>query len=92
MKKSRDSSNELVEKLYREHGQLVMGIARKILRDEHLADDACQLTFISIAQNLYKLPENPGEIRTYISKITRNVALDIYIIGSIQKYGREKSL
>ena len=34
MKKTRDSSNELVEKLYREHGQLVMGIARKILRDE----------------------------------------------------------
>lgn len=78
MKKSRDSSNELVEKLYREHGQLVMGIARKILRDEHLADDACQLTFISIAQNLYKLPENPGEIRMYISKTARNTAFDLY--------------
>ena len=78
MKKSRDSSNELVEKLYREHGQLVMGISRKILRDEHLADDACQLAFISIAQNLYKLPENPDEIRMYISKTARNTAFDLY--------------
>ena len=78
MDRSRNSSDELFEKLYREHGQMVLGITRRILRDEHLAYDACQLAFISVAKNVHNLPRSPKEVKCYISKTARNAAFDIY--------------
>lgn len=83
MRSSDTNSDALIEKIYRENGQLAMRAAYRILGDRHLAEDAFQLALISIAQNPEKLPEPPDERVAYTVRTAVNAAIDIY-----RKYDR----
>ena len=54
-------------------------IAKEILKDNHLAEDAVQEAFLRIAKNFHKTGTvTSHETKAFAVIITRNVAIDIY--------------
>ena len=51
------------EKLYDEFSPVVMNIAYSVLNDEELAKDAFQEAFLSIAQNIDHIDQNPEKAK-----------------------------
>ena len=78
MKNPDINSDAFIQKLYIEYGELVLRAAYRVLGDRHLAEDAFQLAFISVAQNPDKLPESPDERAAYMVRTAVNAAIDIY--------------
>lgn len=73
-----DSDEEKIKftKLYKQYRHLMFYIAQDILKDEHLAEDAVQESFLRIAKNFQKIGEiTCPETRNFTVIITRNVAL-----------------
>ena len=63
-------------KLYEQYRHLMFYIAKEILKDEHLSEDAVQEAFLRIAKNFHKVGEILcPETRNFTVIITRNVAL-----------------
>ncbi len=62
--------------VYDEYKKLVMNTCLSVLNNKELAEDAFQSTFISVAQNIYKLKGTPDKVKKYIIKTARNVAID----------------
>lgn len=67
------------ETLYLEYRDMMYGIAYKILRNVHDAEDAVHQAFITIAENILKIddPMCP-KTRGYIVTIVESRAIDIY--------------
>lgn len=67
------------------YGKLCMSVARRILPDERDAEecvnDACMRAWNAIP------PEHPRSLRSYLVKITRNLALDKYAYNNAEKRG-----
>lgn len=64
---------------YNQYRKLMFYIAKEILKDDHLSEDAVQEAFLRIAKNFHKI----GDIKSHETKafaviITRNVAIDFY--------------
>lgn len=65
--------------LYEEYKRLMFYVAREILDDEHLAEDAVQESFLRIAKNFYKISEVLcPRTKAFVVIITRNVSISIY--------------
>lgn len=63
-------------KLYEQYRHLMFYIAKEILKDEHLSEDAVQEAFLRIARNFHKVGEILcPETRNFTVIITKNVAL-----------------
>ncbi|MCO1600859.1 RNA polymerase sigma factor [Desulfosporosinus nitroreducens] len=68
-----------LEALYKEHASWMYKVAYRILKDEHLAQDAVQEAFINITNNLEKIiGPDCNKIRALFVIIVRNVSIDIY--------------
>jgi len=68
-----------LETLYNEHASLMYKIACRILKDQHLAQDAVQEAFINISKNLDKIVKTDcNKIRALFVIIVRNASIDIY--------------
>ena len=68
-----------IEALYQEYGPLMYKVAKRILNDEHLAQDAVQEAFINIFNNIKEIIKiDCNKIRYLFVIIIRNVAIDIY--------------
>lgn len=63
--------------IYDKYNRLVMMIALSILGNRESAEDALQATFISVAQNLDKLGDDPVKTRNYISSTAHHKALKL---------------
>ena len=62
--------------LYKQYRHLMFYVARRILGDEHLSEDAVQEAFLRIAKNFHKIGEVPcPQTRNFVVIITRNVAI-----------------
>lgn len=64
---------------YNQYRKLMFYIAKEILKDDHLSEDAVQEAFLRIAKNFHKI----GDIMSHETKafaviITRNIAIDFY--------------
>lgn len=72
-------SELLIEQLYNQYKYLMFKVAKDILKDEHLAEDALHEAFIKIAYNLDKIDDlMSNKTKRYLITITKNAALDIY--------------
>lgn len=64
---------------YEQYRKLMFYIAKEILKDDHLSEDAVQEAFLRIAKNFHKI----GDIMSHETKafaviITRNISIDFY--------------
>ncbi|MGL5439675.1 MAG: RNA polymerase sigma factor [Filifactoraceae bacterium] len=76
------------EKLYISYKQTMFYVAVKILKDEHIAEDAVHHAFLKIINNLDKIDiVDNYKTKGFVVVITENTAIDIY-----RKRKREKSI
>lgn len=62
--------------LYQQYRHLMFYIAREVLCDEHLSEDAVQEAFLRIAKNFHKIGEIPcPQTRNLVVIITKNIAI-----------------
>ncbi|MEO0124064.1 MAG: RNA polymerase sigma factor [candidate division WOR-3 bacterium] len=73
--RSRNGDEKAMAELVTEYKQLIFTIAYRLLGDYDISMDICQETFIRAFQNLAKL-KNPEKFKTYLCRITRNLAYD----------------
>ena len=74
-----------MERLYREYRTPMFRIALAILRDEGLAEDAVQQSFLKIFQNFEKIDRTDcNKTRSFIVILVKNTAIDLY-----RRRGRE---
>lgn len=66
-----------LERLFKEHGGPVKGTARRVLRDEALAEDVVQETFIYFWDNPEKYNPERGTLRTFLLTIAHRRAVDM---------------
>ncbi len=62
--------------LYNNYSDSLYGVAFKITKDEALAQDALQESFIKIWKNSHKYNKDKAKLFTWLYRITRNTAID----------------
>ncbi len=68
-----------MEKLYLEYRSPMYRVALSVLRDEGLAEDAVQQSFLKIFQNFDKLDlSDCNKTKSFIVILVRNTAIDLY--------------
>ena len=72
---ARDRSS--LELLFKEHGAAVKGVAWRVLRDESLAEDIVQETFVTFWDSPEKYDPSRGTIRTFLLTIAHRKAVDV---------------
>lgn len=77
-----DGESDNFLELYKHYERLALWIARGILQDEQLAEDAVQEAFVRIAKNYSKIskqnPMKSNRTKNYIVVIVERAAIDIY--------------
>lgn len=67
------------ERLYKAYYKLLFYVANKILKDEHLSEDAVHNTFLKVLENLDKIDEvNCHKTRSLLVVITKNHSINLY--------------
>ncbi len=72
---ARDRSS--LELLFKEHGAAVKGVAWRVLKDENLAEDIVQETFVAFWDRPEKYDPSRGTIRTFLLTIAHRKAVDV---------------
>lgn len=67
---------EAAQALYRLIGGRIYGIARRILRDAALAEDAAHQAFMKIWKNAHRFDAAKGKPSTWITIVARHAAID----------------
>ncbi len=76
-----DSEKDKVkfEQIYNTYKKTMFYISNKILKDEHYAHDAVQMSFLKIIRNLDKIDRiNSDKTKGFITIIVKNTSIDIY--------------
>lgn len=66
-----------LEEIYRSHGGAVKAVARRVLRDDVLAEDVVQDVFVSFWNAADKYDPERGSLRTYLVTFAHRRAVDI---------------
>lgn len=66
-----------LEVVFKEHGGAVKGVAWRVLKDENLAEDIVQETFITFWDDPSKYNPNRGTLRTFLLTIAHRKAVDV---------------
>lgn len=74
-----DELSRRMEELYRQYRSPMFRVALAVLRDEGLAEDAVQQSFLRIFQNFEKIQwDDCNKTRSFIVILVRNAAIDLY--------------
>lgn len=67
------------EKIYEKYRQIMFYVANKILKDDHLAEDAVHNAFLRIIKNIDKIDEiDSPRTKAFIVIIVERIAIDFY--------------
>lgn len=66
------------EKIYDAYSPALYGIALKIVKDNKVAEDVVQDTFVKIWKKIQSFDQSKGSFFTWILNIARNTAIDQY--------------
>jgi RNA polymerase sigma-70 factor (ECF subfamily) len=72
----KDRDKKALTLLYSNYSDSLFGVALKITKDEALAKDALQESFIKIWKNSHKYDPKKAKLFTWLYRITRNTAID----------------
>jgi RNA polymerase sigma-70 factor (ECF subfamily) len=76
--------------VYAEHGALVLGIARRVLRDPSLAEDVTQEVFAFLWQNPSRYDPTRGSLRSWVGLLAHRRSVDR--VRSESRRSRSESL
>lgn len=85
---ARDRSS--LELLFKEHGAAVKGVAWRVLKDENLAEDIVQETFVTFWDDPGKYDPARGTIRTFLLTIAHRKAVDV-VRSEVARSRREQT-
>src|SRR5258708_37977617 len=71
-----ENDSKALELLFNRYSRVVLGIARRILRDHGEAEDVVQETFFRLFQHAKRFNPTEGTARAWIAKIAFHQALD----------------
>lgn len=66
-----------LEVVFKEHGGAVKGVAWRVLKDENLAEDIVQETFVTFWDDPGKYNPDRGTLRTFLLTIAHRKAVDV---------------
>lgn len=66
-----------LELAFKEHGAAVKGVAWRVLKDENLAEDIVQETFVTFWDSPEKYDAGRGTLRTFLLTIAHRKAVDV---------------
>ncbi len=72
---SRDRTS--LELAFKEHGAAVKGVAWRVLKDENLAEDIVQETFVTFWDSPDKYDSSRGTLRTFLLTIAHRKSVDV---------------
>lgn len=71
-----ERNEKAISLLYDNYGDTLFGVAHKVVRDEDLAQDVLQESFIKIWKNADSYDATKAKLFTWLFRITRNTAID----------------
>jgi len=72
----REGDEKAISLLYEHYGDTLYGVALKVVRDEELAQDVVQESFIKIWKKADTYDPSKAKLFTWLFRITRNTAID----------------
>ncbi len=71
-----ERNEKAISLLYEHYGDTLFGVANKVVRDEELAQDVLQESFIKIWKKSDSYDPTKAKLFTWLFRITRNTAID----------------
>lgn len=72
----RERNEKAISLLYEHYGATLLGVANKVTRDENLAQDVLQESFVKIWKKSDTYDASKAKLFTWLFRITRNTAID----------------
>ncbi|WP_411032257.1 RNA polymerase sigma factor [Spongiimicrobium sp. 3-5] len=71
-----ERNEKAISLLYEHYGDTLYGVAHKVVRDEELAQDVLQESFVKIWKKSDSYDSTKAKLFTWLFRITRNTAID----------------
>ena len=71
-----ERNEKAISLLYEHYGDTLYGVAKKVVRDEELAQDVLQESFVKIWKKSDSYDASKAKLFTWLFRITRNTAID----------------
>lgn len=71
-----ERDEKAISLLYEHYGDTLFGVANKVVRDEELAQDVLQESFVKIWKKSDSYDASKAKLFTWLFRITRNTAID----------------